>query len=277
MQETYKQSTRHFLEGNQQADQQLSTPPQQNILFSINYKTTTLPRFVLRNTETGDIHSDALKLTVRQQLLDRVIADYRADHPELELTEFSPEIDWRMSMWPLLDKTIHNSSLQNFQYKLKQHILLTPLDRFNRNLSTKNIPAPKTPLCPVCLHTTEEANIEHIFGHCTVSQEHNLNLWNDISSLFPPLADTTCWFSLEDNQMQDNTSTKWQTSHGNVGYIPSRVTNLLSKEESQQIAELIAESRHYLWQDYWSKYTELIKQAASAPSYATYIHTYIFY
>jgi hypothetical protein len=229
MQETYKQSTRHFLEGNQQADQQLATPPQQNILFNINYKTTTLPRFVLRNTETGDIHSDALKLTVRQQLMYRVIADYRADHPELELTEFSPEINWRMSMWPLLDKTIHNSSLQNFQYKLKQHILLTPLDRFNRNLSTKNIPAPKAPLCPVCLHTTEEANIEHIFGHCTVAQEHNLNLWNDVSSLFPPLA-TTCWFFLEDNQIQDSTSTKWQTSHGNVRYIPSQVTNLLSKE-----------------------------------------------
>ncbi len=170
------------------------------------------------------------------------------EHPELETTKFSPEVDWNASMWPVNQKNMKNSSNQvcAFQYKLKSQSLLTPARYLERQTAPKNISL-TTDTCVVCKHPTQKADLQHIFSHCTVAGQHNQQLWKDIQGMFQDSpVDHQPWFSTHDwqdsdqyDEMLEIGDTCWQASLGDLGYIPKAVTSCLSKEDSEVLQKTI--------------------------------------
>ena len=62
MQQKYGANTRKYLEGNMHADQQLNKPLTVDLYSKITFKTTTLPRFIIQNDQTGDYTTNAIKV-----------------------------------------------------------------------------------------------------------------------------------------------------------------------------------------------------------------------
>src|SRR4051794_36018950 len=126
------------------------------------------------------------------------------EHPELELTKFSAEVDWPASSWPIQNRTNVEGSLIAFQYKIKSNSLMTPLRVHEQSLNTaqtpdiENLPGPE---CIVCKHSTQMADLEHIFTYCTVAHEHNQKLLQDIQALQQTLeTPLPVWFNTEQIQ-----------------------------------------------------------------------------
>jgi hypothetical protein len=263
MQKAHKEKTMFYLEGNFRADRLCEELPENTLHNTIQIHSASLPRFILKDTDTNDyasadMHSfltNIFKRNRRNQQLE--------DHSELENSKFSPEVDWNASIWPISDKHNTNDKLLYFQYKLKTDSLATPAKRFYRQTATKNVPTLTNASCPVCLHPTQEADTAHIFSHCTVAQEHNKNLWE---SLLPLIQTTQSnplpWFTVEDNNTQNTMKmgdSEWSISQGDLGYIPTHISQLLNKETYALVQTEVAESRHKLWKDYWSKYIQILK------------------
>ncbi len=62
------------------------------------------------------------------------------DHTELENTKFNPDINWPASLWSIHDKlNSNNDYLLKFQYKLKNSTLLTPQQRFEKQIQSKKL------------------------------------------------------------------------------------------------------------------------------------------
>jgi exonuclease III len=283
MKDKYKQQATYFMEGNFRADRLCEELPSTAPHCPVQLNSASLPRFILKNTETSEYASAAVSLFVKTKLNTTRCAKMLEEHPELEITKFSPEVDWDRSVYPLQAKqTKVPDHLVSFQYKLKSNSLLTPARHVERQTTPKGITTiPQS--CVVCNHPTEDADLTHIFSHCTVAYEHNTQLWKDIHE---KLEDTPLnlppWISLEptENSSEESNSdteeddtvglgdTLWQTSLGDLGYIPKIVTNSISKSQSEIIQSLTLSSRYTLWKDYWKKATQILKyqQSMTSPS-----------
>lgn len=211
LQAQYNHDTMFLLEGNFMADRMCEEPVSDTTIYPIQIHAAALPRFVLKDIHNCTYASADTNSFVKT-ILNRIrIEEMLADHPELELTKFSPETDWNASIWPLNDKANHNNKLISFQYKLKSETLMTPARRFIFQTETKSIPKLQSAQCPVCKHPTEEADIQHIFSSCTVAARHNKSLWQSIQSL---LQEHNCpskpWFTTETEGIREQ---KAQTKH----------------------------------------------------------------
>jgi hypothetical protein len=189
MTETYQSKTMYLLQGNFYADRLCEELSMDAIHYSIQIHSHTLPQFVLKDTNSNEYASaEDLHTFVKNKYNEIREKQMLEEHPELELTKFSPEVDWQSSIWPISKNVDNNNnnncdSLLKFQYKLKSGTLLTPAIRFQRGVSSTNLPVLSDSMCKVCNHTTQEADLAHIFSHCTIAAEHNNKLWNELTSI----------------------------------------------------------------------------------------------
>jgi ribonuclease HI len=114
MHELYSHNTIKYLTGNYWADKQLSQPIIQSRYRQINLNSSTLPRFIIQNILTGEYSVGGIKEELKKQMQNLLLQEYLADYPELEMTRFSPEVDWESSIWPIKDTKTHMPSLENF-------------------------------------------------------------------------------------------------------------------------------------------------------------------
>jgi hypothetical protein len=221
---------------------------------------SVLPKFILYNQHIQEYICCNLSRSVKSYLLDQLNQTYLTDHPELESTRYNPEIDWKASIWPINDKSLHEyQKLENFQYKLKTNSLLTPAERFHSNIASPNIPIPDNPMCPICKQTEHEATTDHIFGQCTVAKEQNAKTWDKIIQKLPDLNETGPWFSYYGNQLNKKFKTGyWETVHRNKVYIPKKVLAKLNKESKITIQKIIAKTRYKIWTKYWEQYIQML-------------------
>ena len=197
--------------------------------------------------------------------------EHLADHPEIELTKLSQEIDWNSSIWPIKNKNIHFSPVENFQYKLKTQALITPQIRYQSNYATDTISQLTSPICLIC-NSEEDADLEHIFSKCTVAMQYNTKLWIDLQNI-PGNDFTQPWFTVQNNG-KIFAKAEWNLLLGDQGYIPSAITSKTVNAIQEILCQKVAESRHALWKDYWSKFialsnvlpTEGSSQSPSSPT-----------
>jgi hypothetical protein len=217
----------------------------------------------LKDTDSNEYVSADLHTFIKNKFIQMRNNKMLEEHPDLELTKFSPEIDWKASLWPIHGNNDKHESLTKFQYKLKSKTLLTPALRFQRNISSKNLPVPLDSQCTVCNNSAQDADLTHIFTQCTVASEHNKVLWD----LLKPIQDTVqlstqqSWITINQESLKCNKvntiielgDDDWDTTFGDLGYIPSFVTKQLNPEQLHELRICIANSRHNLWKDYWNK------------------------
>src|SRR5687768_15336284 len=126
-----------------------------------------------------------------------------------------------------------------------------------------------------CKHPTQTADTAHIFGNCIVASEHNFKLWTKLKNQHIELQSAPCWFTVSENNNNNNSNqadfktANWDAYLGNIGYIPTRIVSKLDKEQQAKIAQAVAESRHELWKDYWTKYVQLLSTTSSSNTAST--------
>jgi hypothetical protein len=271
MRDKYKDQAMYYMEGNFRADRLCEELPSTALHCPIQLNSASLPHFILKNTETSEYASADISSFIKTKLNKIRCEKMLEEHPELEVTKFSPEVDWSRSVYPLHTKhTKEFDHLVSFQYKLKSNSLLTPARHSERKTTPKGVKE-ITKSCVVCNHPTQDADINHIFSHCTVAYEHNAQLWNDLQqNLVDAPLNLAPWITLESTESTFNGDTEvddtvelgdtlWQTSLGDLGYIPKIVTNSVSKSQSEIIQSLTLLSRHSLWKDYWKKTIQILK------------------
>ena len=280
MQEKYQDKTLFLLEGNFLVDRMCEEPLQDTTHHNIQIHAAANPRFLLKDIKKNEYASSDLNSFLKQILSRKRNEEMLLDHPELESTKFSPEINWNASTWPLGDKKSGNDKLISFQYKLKSESL-TPARRHAFQAESKRIPKLNSAKCIVCKHPTQKADMQHIFSSCTVAFTHNTQLWNDIQRCYKHNKVEICepWFCLHQNHTGNTNTTEseqnqaWQKQHGNTGYIPASVTSVLPKSMISELQATVAQSRFELWKDYWKNYIELLQtpsNSASSPGSNTF-------
>jgi hypothetical protein len=258
MKQMYLENTMFYLEGNFQADRLCETLPSNSTHYPIQLQSASLPRFILKDNDTNEYASSNISAFIKDKYIQIQNEQLLEEHPELETTKFSPEIDWKASTWPIGDKTTTNDKLCSFQYKLKCETLQTPLKQQQQH---QNEATTTTSQCLICLNPSQEPDITHIFSHCTLAIQHNTELWTTIQSQIAPLK--TPWFNTTEDSTEHTKFTKlskdlqWQLTLGDLGYIPAHITKTLNKEQYHKLQSITAESRYTLWKEYWKTSTQI--------------------
>jgi hypothetical protein len=261
MKRLYGDKTQLYLTGNYHADIQCNQLTH-NLWQPVNMRATVLPRFIVKHNPTHEIGTSAINHFIKHHQKEELLKEYLADHPDIEITKLSKEIDWISSIYPINNKRIHHHKSENFQYKLKTGVLTTPKIRFEQGKISTHIPALDSPTCPVC-NSEEEADTTHIFTHCTVATQHNNQLWQDLTNI-PGNTFDVPWFTV--TNMQPFNRQDWNVHMGDEGYIPSAITHGLCIDIKDVLCQKVLESRHNLWKDYWKKFVTLIQTSQTTHS-----------
>ena len=106
--------------------------------------------------------------------------------------------------------------------------------------------------------STDIADLDHIFSHCTIAKKYNQQLQTDIiPHLQPDIPDNLWWFTTSQNPPAPLKLKDWQHWWGDQGYLPSFLKHYLATETTLlAVAKLICTNRHQLWKEYWTSYLQ---------------------